>query len=73
MAIRISIFGFLRIPKSIIFQLSSTPGPPYIGHFNILKLYFLVKNLIIESNEPSENGLGIEIGQFDSEIKVGKS
>jgi hypothetical protein len=33
-------------------------------------LYFLVMNLVIESNELSKSGLGIEIGHFCVKIQL---
>ncbi len=35
-----------------------------VDHYNDLKLYFRVLNLIVESNELFKSGLGIEIGRF---------
>jgi hypothetical protein len=40
-----------------------------VDHYNDIKLYFLVMNLIIKSNELSKSGFGVEIGHFCLEIE----
>jgi hypothetical protein len=66
MVIRISIFGFLQNLK--LTQVENFPPSFDLGatvdHYNVLKFYFLVRNLIVESNILSKSGLGIEMGQF---------
>ncbi len=41
-----------------------------VDHYNDLKLYFLVKSLIVKSNEPTKSGLGIKIGRFCVKIQL---
>jgi hypothetical protein len=41
-----------------------------VDHYNDLKSYFLVMNLIVEFNVLSKSGLGIEIGQLRAEIQL---
>jgi hypothetical protein len=67
---KISIFGFLQ--KIDFTQVEIFP-PPFdlwatVDHYNVLKFYFLVTNLIVESNLLSKSGLGFEIQQFYAEI-----
>ncbi len=72
MDIRISIFGFLRIEHLTQvgdFSPSVDSGDP-VDHYNVLKLYLCVINLIVEFNILSKSGLGIEIGQLRAEIQL---
>jgi hypothetical protein len=72
MAKRISIFDFLRMKHLTQvgdFSPSVDSGDP-VDHYNDLKLYFLVMNLIVESNELSRSGLEIEIGHFCVKIQL---
>jgi hypothetical protein len=41
-----------------------------VDHYNVLKLYFCVMNLIVEFNELSKSGFGIEIGRFCVKIQL---
>jgi hypothetical protein len=41
-----------------------------VDHYNVLKLYFCVIDLIVEFNVRSKSGLGIEIGQLSAEIQL---
>jgi hypothetical protein len=41
-----------------------------VDHYNDLKLYFRVLNLIVEFNELSKSGLDIEIGRFCVKIQL---
>ncbi len=41
-----------------------------VDHYNVLKLYFLVMSLRVESNKLSKSGLGIEIGHFCVKIQL---
>jgi hypothetical protein len=41
-----------------------------VDHYNVLKLYFHVSNLIVEFNVLSKSGLGVEIGQLCAEIQL---
>jgi hypothetical protein len=72
MAIRISIFDFLfieRLTQVGDFSPSVDSGTTE-GHYNVLKLYFCVINLIVEFNVLSKSGLGIKIGQLRAEIQL---
>ncbi len=72
MVIRISIFDFLRTEHLIQvgdFSPSVDLGATVV-HYNVLKLYFCVINLIVEFNVFSKSGLGIEIGQLCAEIQL---
>jgi hypothetical protein len=72
MVIRTSIFDFLRteyLTKVGDFSHSVDSGAT-VDHYNDLKLYFHVSNLIVESNELSKSGFGIEIGQLCAEIQL---
>jgi hypothetical protein len=70
MAKRISIFDFLRMKHlTQVGDFSpSVDSGATVDHYNVLKLYFRVSNLIIESNELSKSGLEVEIGRYFSEI-----
>jgi hypothetical protein len=70
MAKRISIFDFQRMKHLTQvgdFSPSVDSGDP-VDHYNDLKLYFRVSNLIVESNELSKSGLEVEIGRYFTEI-----
>ncbi len=70
MDIRTSIFDFLfieHLTQVRDFSPSVDPGAT-VDHYNGLKLYFCVINLIVEFNVLSKSGLGIEIGQLCAEI-----
>ncbi len=72
MVIRISIFDFLRtehLTQVGDFSPSVDSGAS-VDHYNVLKLYFCVINLIIEFNVLSKSGLLIEIGQLCAEIQL---
>jgi hypothetical protein len=72
MAKRISIFDFLRqkhLTQVGYFSPSVDSGAS-VDHYHDLKLYFRVLNLIVESNELSKSGLGIEIGRFCVKIQL---
>jgi hypothetical protein len=72
MAKRISIFDFLRmkhLTQVVDFSPSVDSGASVDCYID-LKLYFRVLNLIIESNELSKSGLGIEIGRFCVKIQL---
>jgi hypothetical protein len=64
MAKRTSIFDFLRIKHlTQVGDFSpSVDSGATVDHYNDLKLYFLVMNLIVEFNELSKSGLGVVIG-----------
>jgi hypothetical protein len=69
----ISILDFLRIATHLIqvkkFQLLSTlVVHEHIDHYNVLKLYFLVMNVIVGSNVLSKSGFCVKIRQFYAEI-----
>jgi hypothetical protein len=70
MAKRISIFDFLRMKHlTQVGDFSpSVDSGATVDHYNDLKLYFHISNLIIESNELSKSGLEVEIGRYFSEI-----
>jgi hypothetical protein len=70
MAKRISIFDFLLIEHlTQVGDFSpSVDSGASVDHYNDLKLYFLVMNLIVEFNELSKSGLGVVIGHFWFEI-----
>jgi hypothetical protein len=72
MDIKISIFDFLRIEHlTHVGDFSpSVDSGATVDHYNVLKLYFCVIKLIVESNELSKCGLGIEIGQLCAEIQL---
>jgi hypothetical protein len=72
MDIRTSIFDFLIIEHlTQVGDFSpSVESGATVDHYNVLKLYFLVINLIIEFNVLSKSGLGIEIGQLLAEIQL---
>jgi hypothetical protein len=72
MDIRFSIFDFLRtehLTQVEDFSPSVDSGA-ILDHYNVLKLYFCVTNLIVEFNILSKSGLGIEIGQLCAEIQL---
>jgi hypothetical protein len=70
MARRISIFDFLRMKHlTQVGDFSpSVDSGATVDHYNDLKLYFRVLNLIIEFNELSKSGLGVVIGHFCLEV-----
>jgi hypothetical protein len=72
MAKRILIFDFLRMKH--LTQVGdfapSVDSGASVDYYNDLKLYFLVMNLIVESNEISKSGLGIKIGRFCVKIQL---
>jgi hypothetical protein len=70
MAKRISIFDFLRMKHlTQVGDFSpSVDSGATVDHYNVLKLYFCVSNLIVESNELSKSGLEVEIGRYFTEI-----
>jgi hypothetical protein len=68
----ISIFDFFQIEHLTQvgdFSSSVDSGNP-VDHYNVLKLYLCVINLIVEFNILSKSGLGIEIGQLRAEIQL---
>jgi hypothetical protein len=70
MAKWISILDFLRMKHLTqvgVFSPSVNSGAT-VDHYNDLKLYFHVSNLIVESNELSKSGLEVEIGHYFIEI-----
>jgi hypothetical protein len=72
MDIRISIFDFLRIKHLTEvgdFSPSIDSGAT-IDHYNDLKSYFRVLNLIVESNVLSKTDLGIEICRFCVKVQL---
>ncbi len=72
MVIRISIFDFLRtehLTQDGDFSPSVDSGATE-DHYNVLKLYFCVINLIVEFILLSKSGLGIEIDQLCAEIQL---
>ncbi len=72
MVIRISIFDFLRMKHlTQVGDFSpSVDSGASVDHYNVLKLYFCVIKLIVESNELSKCGLGVEIDHFCLEIPL---
>jgi hypothetical protein len=66
MVIRILIFDFLRIEH--LTQVgnfsSSVDSGATVNHYNDLKLWFLVMNLIVEFNVHCKSDFGIKIGRF---------
>jgi hypothetical protein len=70
MAKRISMFDFLLIKHlTQIGDFSpSVDSGASVDHYNDLKLYFRVLDLIVEFNKLSKSGLGIEIGRYFTEI-----
>jgi hypothetical protein len=68
--VRISIFDFLRM-KHLTWVGDFSPSVDFgasIDYYNVLESYFCVLNLIVKCNALSKSGLGIEIGQFHSEM-----
>ncbi len=39
-----------------------------VDHYNDLKLYFHVSNLVVESNELSKSGFEVGVGRYFAEI-----
>ncbi len=72
MAKKISIFDFLRMKHftQVGYFSPSVDSGATVDHYNDLKLYVRVLNLIVESNELSKSGLGIEIGRFCVKIQL---
>jgi hypothetical protein len=72
MFIRTSIFDFLRTENLNQFGKfsPSVESGATIDHYNDLKLYFCVINLIVEFNVIYKSCLGIEIGQLCAEIPL---
>jgi hypothetical protein len=72
MIIKISIFNFLQIEHlTEVGDFShSVDSGATVDHYNVLKSYFHVINLIIDSNVLSKTGLGIEIGKSYVEIAL---
>jgi hypothetical protein len=70
MAKWISIFDFLRMKHltQVGDFLPSVDSGASIDHYNDVKLYFHVSNLIVESNEHSKSGLEVEIDRYFTEI-----
>ncbi len=71
MVIRILIFYFLlteHLTQVGDFSPSVDSGAT-VDHYNVLKLYLCVINIIVEFNVLSKSGLGIEIGQLCAEIQ----
>jgi hypothetical protein len=71
MAKRVSIFDFLRMKHlTQVGDFSpSVDSGASVDHYNDIKLYFHVSNLI-ESNELSKSGLKVEIGRFCVKIQL---
>jgi hypothetical protein len=65
MVIMISIFDFLRIKQLTQVEdfSPSVDSGATIDHYNVLKLYFCILNLVVESNLLFKSGIRIKIGK----------
>jgi hypothetical protein len=72
MVIRTSIFYFLRIEHlTWVGDFSpSVDSGASVDHYNVLKSYFRVSNLIVKFNVLSKSGFIIEVSHFCAEISL---